>query len=63
MKKVINKIDIKFLLITTLCFTIGYLTMSGDVQRVIPFHKPLNEMAFAFAFMWFGMMSLVGIKK
>ena len=63
MKKVINKIDIKFLLITTLCFTIGYLTMSGVVQRVIHFQGALNEMTFAFAFMWFGMMSLVGIKK
>ena len=63
MKKVINKIDIKFLLITTLCFTIGYFTLSGDVQRVIPFHKPLNEMAFAVAFIFFGLVSMIGIKK
>ena len=63
MKKVINSIDIKFILIATLCFTVGYLTMSGDVQRVIPFQGPLNEMAFAVAFIFFGLVSMIGIKK
>ena len=63
MKKFINSIDIKFLIITIVSFGLSYCTMAGIIQQYIPFEGIDNEMAFAAFTAMVGMVGLSGIKR
>jgi hypothetical protein len=58
MKKVII-----YILVALGLWSIGLLTMMGEVQKLIKFQDPLNEMLFSFAFFVGGILSLMNIKK
>ena len=58
MKKVII-----YILVALGLWSIGLLTMMGEVQKLIKFQDPLNEMLFSFAFFVGGVLSLMNIKK
>ena len=63
MKKFINSIDIKFLIIALTSFGLSYCTMAGITQQYIPFEGIDNEMAFAAFTLMMGVVGLSGIKK
>jgi len=58
MKKVII-----YILVALGLWSIGLLTMMGEVQKLIKFQDPLNEMLFSFTFFVGGVLSLMNIKK
>ena len=58
MKKVII-----YILVALGLWSIGLLTMMGEVQKLIKFQDPLNEMLFSFTFFVSGVLSLMNIKK
>jgi len=41
---------------------IGVLTIMGEVQKVIPFADPLNEIGFAFITILMGILTLLNIE-
>jgi len=58
MKKVII-----YILVALGLWSIGLLTMMGEVQKLIKFQDPLNEMLFSLIFFVGGILSLMNIKK
>ena len=44
-------------------WSIGLLTMMGEVQKVIKFEDPLNELVFSFGMFMGGIVSLMNVKK
>jgi hypothetical protein len=52
-----------YILVALGLWSIGLLTMMGDVQKLIKFQDPLNEMLFSFTFFVGGVLSLMNIKK
>ena len=58
MKKVII-----YILVALGLWSIGLLTMMGEVQKLIKFQDPLNEMLFSLTFFVGGILSLMNIKK
>ena len=52
-----------YVLVALVLWSIGLLTMMGEVQKVIKFQDPLNEMIFSFGFFMGGVLSLMNIKK
>ena len=58
-----KKFDIKFLLGGLIALAIGVLTVTGDVQRVIHFADPINEMFFAALAFIMGLGCMAASKK
>lgn len=54
-----KKIDLCYAALTVAFFILTWLTLSGDVQKVIHFTGPLNEMGFCFMTLAAGCLSLV----
>jgi hypothetical protein len=52
-----------YILVALGLWSIGLLTMMGEVQKLIKFQDPLNEMLFSFTFFVGGILSLMNIKK
>jgi len=52
-----------YILVALGLWSIGLLTMMGEVQKLIKFQDPLNEMLFSFTFFVGGVLSLMNIKK
>lgn len=52
-----------YILVALGLWSIGLLTMMGEVQKVIKFEDPLNEMVFSFGMFMGGIVSLMNIKK
>ena len=52
-----------YILVALGLWSIGLLTMMGEVQKVIKFEDPLNEMVFSFGMFVGGIVSLMNIKK
>lgn len=52
-----------YILVALGLWSIGLLTMMGEVQKVIKFEDPLNELIFSFGMFVGGIVSLMNIKK
>ena len=52
-----------YILVALGLWSIGLLTMMGEVQKVIKFQDPLNELVFSFGMFMGGIVSLMNIKK
>ena len=63
MKKFINNIDIKFLIIALASFGLSFCTLAGITQQYIHFAGIDNEMAFTAFTAMVGMVGLSGIRK
>jgi hypothetical protein len=63
MKKFINSINIKVLIITMISFGLSYCTLVGITQQYIPFEGTDNEIAFTAFTAMMGMVGILGIKK
>ena len=59
----LKKIDFRFLVGGMTAMTIAVLTVTGDVQQVIYFADPINEMFFAAMFFTSGIIALSASKK
>jgi len=59
----LKKVDFRFLSISMISLLVGFLTMTGTIQSIIPFADPLNEMAFCILALTIGLISLTCIKK
>lgn len=52
-----------YILVALGLWSIGLLTMMGEVQKVIKFEDPLNELVFSFGMFMGGIVSLMNVKK
>ena len=52
-----------YILVALGLWSIGLLTMMGEVQKVIKFEDPLNELVFSFAMFMGGIVYLINVKK
>lgn len=52
-----------YILVALGLWSIGLLTMMGEVQKVIKFEDPLNELIFSFGMFVGGIVSLMNTKK
>ncbi len=63
MKDLKKKFDFKFIAGGIASLFLAVNTITGAVQRVVPFNDPVNEMFFAFAAIMFGIICLAVSKK
>tara|TARA_R110000744_G_scaffold345002_1_gene450400 strand:- start:269 stop:451 length:183 start_codon:yes stop_codon:yes gene_type:complete len=59
----LNKVDFRFVLVSIISLLVGFFTMMGIIQTIIPFSNPLNEMALCVLSFTIGLVSLTLIKK
>tara|TARA_B100000780_G_C20706452_1_gene280873 strand:- start:53 stop:235 length:183 start_codon:yes stop_codon:yes gene_type:complete len=59
----LKKVDFRFLSISIVSILVGFFTITGAIQSIIPFADPLNEMAFCVLAFTVGLISLMCIKK
>ena len=63
MKHMFKHIDIRFLILTIVSFTLTYCTMKGITQQYIRFAGVENEIAFTAATIALGVFGILGIRK
>jgi hypothetical protein len=48
LERMIKKIDLRFVFAAIALFAAAFMTVTGDIQQVISFNDPANEIFFAF---------------
>jgi hypothetical protein len=58
-----KKVELSYLIIAVLFFTVGVLGVLGTIQEYVHFRDPLNEMAVIYLCFFGGAVFSMGVKK
>ena len=63
LKVMLSKIDFKYLVLSILCLSVSYMTISGTIDQYISFKDEWNAFGFCVMSLFGGVIFGLGIKK